>query len=225
MPVDPDAEIEISAFAWVPPFAKGLVRDLRVRWALEEAGHSYRERLLDAMNERPEDYLREQPFGQVPIYNEGNIHMFETGAIVLHIAERSDALMPRDPAGRARATSWVVAALNSIEPMIAELVNIDIFNAGADWARARRPEAERKVRERLGRLSAWLGERDYLEDRFTAGDLMMTTMLRILRHTDLVAEHPNLAKYQARCEARPAFQRALEAQLAAFEKHQPAETV
>ncbi|WP_119459785.1 glutathione S-transferase family protein [Rhodospirillaceae bacterium SYSU D60014] len=225
MPVDPNAEIEVSAFNWVPSFAKGQVRDLRVRWALEEAGCAYRERLLDAKNERPEAYLREQPFGQVPIYNEGDIHMFETGAIVLHIAERSEVLMPRDPAGRARAMSWVVAALNSIEPMIAELVNIDIFNAGADWARARRPEAERNVRERLGRLSAWLGERDYLEDRFTVGDLMMTTVLRILRHTALVAEYPNLAEYQARCEARPAFQRALEAQLAAFEETPLTETV
>lgn len=224
MPVDPHAKIEISAFAWVPSFAKGLVRDLRVRWALEEAGLSYRERLLDAMNERPKDYFCEQPFGQVPIYNEGDIRMFETGAIVLHIAERSDVLMPRDPAGRARATTWVVAALNSIEPRIMELINIDIFNPDADWARARRPEVEKKVRERLGRLSDWLGERDHLEDRFTAGDLMMTTMLRILRHTSLVAEYANLAKYQARCEARPPFQRALEAQLAVFEKHQPAKT-
>ena len=222
MPVDPNAEIEISAFAWVPSFAQGLVRDLRVRWALEEAGLSYRERLLGAMNERPADYFREQPFGQVPIYNEGDIHMFETGAIVLHIAERADVLMPRDPAGRARTTCWVIAALNSIEPMIVELVNIDLFNADADWARARRPGAEKKVRDRLGRLSAWLGERDYLEDRFTAGDLMMTTMLRLLRHTDLVAENPNLARYQARCEARPAFRRALEAQLAPFARHEPA---
>jgi glutathione S-transferase len=209
----------------VPPFAQGVVRDLRVRWALEETGLPYRERLLDAMNERPEDYFREQPFGQVPIYNEGDIHMFETGAIVLHIGERSEELMPRDPAGRARATTWVIAALNSIEPMIMELVSIDIFNAKADWARARRPEAEKKVRERLGRLSNWLGERDYLEDRFTAGDLMMTTMLRLLRHTDLVAEYPNLAAYQARCEARPAFRRALEAQLAPFREHEPVEAV
>ncbi len=225
MPVDPDAEIEISAFAWVPPFAQGQVRDLRVRWALEEAGFSYRERLLDAMHERPEDYFREQPFGQVPIYNEGDIHMFESGAIVLHIAERSEVLMPRDPAGRARATSWAVAALNSLEPMIMELINIDIFNPGAEWARARRPGAEKAVRERLGRVSDCLGGRDYLEDRFTAGDLMMAAILRIPRHTDLVAEYPNLARYKARCEARPAFQRAVEAQLAVFEKNQPAETV
>jgi glutathione S-transferase len=199
------------------------VRDLRVRWALEEAGLSYRERLLDATTERPEDYLLEQPFGQVPIYNEGDVRMFETGAIVLHIAERSEALMPRDPAGRARTMTWIVASLNSIEPWIIELISIDIFNADAEWARLRRAGAEENVRKRLGRLSRWLGQRNYLEDRFTAGDLMMTTMLRSLRHTALVAEHPNLAEYQARCEARPAFQRALAAQLAAFERHQPAE--
>lgn len=225
MPVDPNAKIEISAFKWVPPFAKGLVRDLRVRWALEEAGLPYRERLLDAMNERPEDYFHEQPFGQVPIYTEGNIHMFETGAIVLHIAERSEALMPRDPAGRARATSWVVAALNSVEPMLLELANVDIFAKDKEWAKLRRPSLVYWIRKRLGRLSDALGERGYLEDRFTAGDLMMATVLRNLRHTNLVIEYPNLAQYQARCEARPAFQQALEAQLAAFEKHQPAETV
>jgi glutathione S-transferase len=223
MPVDSNADIEISAFAWVPAFAAGLVRDLRVRWALEEAGLSYRERLLDATHRRPDDYFREQPLGQVPIYKHGNILMFETGAIVLHLAERSAALMPRDPAGRARTTCWVIAALNSIEPMVVELANIDIFNAEADWARARRPEAERKVRERLGLLSNWLDAREHLEDRFTAGDLMMTTILRILRQTDLVAEYPNLARYQARCQARPAFQRALEAQLAPFKSHAPAE--
>jgi len=135
MPVDPNATIEISAFAWVPPFAEGLVRDLRVRWALEEAGLAYRERLLDAATARPDEYFLEQPFGQVPIYNEGEIRMFETGAIVLHIAERTEALMPRDPAGRARTASWVVASLNSIEPMINELVGIDFFNAEAEWAK------------------------------------------------------------------------------------------
>jgi glutathione S-transferase len=225
MRVDPEPEIEISAFAWVPPFAQGLVRDLRVRWVLEEAGAPYRVRLLDAMNERPASYFREQPFGQVPIYNEGDIHMFETGAIVLHIADRSERLMPRDPAGRARAMSWVVAALNSLEPMIMELVSVDIFNANAEWAKLRRPEAEKIVKQRLGRVSDWLGGRDYLEDHFTAGDLMMTTVLRILRHTDLVADYPNVEAYQARCEARPAFQRALDAQLATFAKHQPVKTV
>lgn len=224
MPVDSDAEIEVSAFAWVPSFAQGQVRDLRVRWALEEASLAYRERLLDAMHERPEDYFREQPFGQVPIFNEGDIHMFETGAIVLHIAERSEALMPRDPQGRARTMSWVIAALNSIEPFVQYITSVDIFHAEEDWAKGARENMLEFANKRLGRLSDWLGERDYLEDRFTAGDLMMTTMLRLLRHTDVVAAFPNLARYQARCEARPAFQRALAAQLAPFKKHQPAKT-
>jgi glutathione S-transferase len=223
MPVDPNAEIEITAFQWVPGFAQGLVRDMRVRWALEEAGLAYRVRLLDAMNRRPEEYFREQPFGQVPVYRDGEVEMFETGAIVLHIGERCETLLPRDPQGRARTMSWVVAALNSVEPMIFELINIDIFERDAEWARLRRPGAEKAVKQRLCRVSDWLGDRDYLEDRFTAGDLIITAVLRILRHTDLVAGFPNLAAYQARCEARPAFQRALEAQLATFRKHQPAE--
>ena len=223
MSVDPSAEIEITAFRWVPEFAQGLVRDMRVRWALEEASLSYRVRLLDALNQRPEEYFREQPFGQVPIYKDAEVEMFETGAIVLHVGERCETLLPRDPQGRARAMSWVVAALNSVEPMIFELINIDIFERDAEWARLRRPGAEKAVKQRLGRVSNWLGGRDYLEDRFTAGDLIMTAVLRTLRHTELVAGFPNLAEYQARCEARPAFQRALEAQLATFKQHEPAE--
>jgi glutathione S-transferase len=218
MPVESDATIEISAFAWVPDFARGVVRDLRVRWALEEAGLAYREKLLGARHARPEGYLREQPFGQVPTYEDGEVRMFESGAIVLWIAERSEALAPRDPAGRARMSTWVLAALNSVEPAIGGLIDIDVFHAEADWARARRPGAVEGVRKRLGQLSDWLGDRDHLEGRFTAGDLMMTSVLRGLRHTDLVAERPNLARYQARCEARPAFERALAAQLAAFDR-------
>ena len=223
MPVDPRADIEISAFRWVPPFAEGLVRDMRVRWALEEVGLAYRERLLDAAVERPEDYFQEQPFGQVPVFREPGIRLFESGAIVLHVAERSPVLMPRDPAGRARTTAWVFAALNSVEPMVSELGTIDLFHADADWARLRRPEVEAKIRGRLGRLADRLAERDYLEDRFTAGDLMMTTVLRSLRHTDIVAADPVLGPYQARCEARPAFQRALDAQIAAFRQAEPVE--
>ena len=187
MPVDPNAAIEITAFKWVPDFAKGVVRDLRVRWALEEAGLDYRVRLLDAMTERPQDYFLEQPFGQVPIFVEGDLRMFETGAILLHIGERSEVLLPKDPIGKARATCWLIAALNSIEPMIFELINIDIFNRDEEWAKLRRPEAEKKVRDRLKRVSDWLGDKEHLEGRFTVGDLMMTTVLRNLRHTMLVA--------------------------------------
>lgn len=216
MPVDPDAEIEITAFKWVPDFARGLVRDLRVRWTLEEAGLPYRERLLDAMNPRPADYLCEQPFDQVPIYDDGEVRMFETGAIVLHIAERSEVLMPRDPQGRARTVSWVFAALNSIEPFVQQITSLDIFYVEEEWAKGARGPMLEFAKKRLGRLSDWLGDQDWLEDRFTAGDLMMTTVLRIVRHTDVVAGFPNLARYQARCEARPAFQRALADQMAAF---------
>ena len=217
MPVDANAAIEITSYQWVPGFARGLVRDLRVRWALEEAGLAYRVRLLDATKERPAAYLREQPFGQVPVFNEGDVHLFESGAIVLHIAERCEALMPRDANGRARTVAWVIAALNSIEPRMMELVTIDAFNPDAEWGKLRRPGAVAAVTQRLAQLSTWLGEREYLEGRFTAGDLMMSQMLRILRHTDIVAGFPNLARYQARCEARPAFQRALAAQLAVWE--------
>lgn len=222
MPINPDADIEITAFEYVPDFAKGVVRDLRARWALEEAGLDYRVRLLDAMAARPQDYFLEQPFGQVPVFIEGEVRMFETGAILLHIGERSETLLPRDEVGRARAMCWLVAALNSIEPKLFELANIDLFNAGEEWARLRRPGAVREIDERLGLLSEWLGERDYLEERFTVADLLMTTVLRNLRGTDLVARHPNLAAYQARCEARPAFARALDAQLADFSEREAA---
>lgn len=216
MAVSPSAEIEITAFSWVPDFARGLVRDLRVRWALEEAGLDYWVRLFDGMVPRPQDYFHEQPFGQVPVYVEGDLHLFETGAIVLHIGERTGSLLPSERVGRARATCWLVGALNSLEPHIQQLAAIDLFHAKEGWAQERRPEVGKMVRERLGRLADHLGGKPYLEGAFTAGDLMMTTVLRILRHTDLVAEQPGLAAYVARCEARPAFARALDGQLGDF---------
>ena len=222
MPNDPSAAIEITAFNWVPDFAKGLVRDLRVRWALEEAGLPYRVRLLDPMTERPQDYFLEQPFGQVPVFVEGDLHMFETGAILLHIGERSEVLLPKDRIGKARATCWLVAALNSIEPWVIELAIVSIFAKDEEWAKLRRPSLFQEIDGKLKRLSDALGAKDYLEDRFTVGDLIMTTVLRNLRNTDLVQRHPNLAAFQARCEARPAFQRALAAQLADFEERQAA---
>lgn len=218
MPVDPNAAVEITAFNRVPPFAQGLVRDLRLRWAFEEIGLPYRTRLMDGMSPRPEGYVREQPFEQVPTYSEGDVHLFESGAILLHIAEKDERLMPRDPAGRGRTITWLFSALNSVEPAIMNLVTIDVFAAGEEWAKLGRPRAEDVVRQKLGRLSVWLGERDYLEERFTAADLLMVTVLRNLRHTKLVEEFPNLAAWKARCEARPAFQRALDAQCADFKE-------
>jgi glutathione S-transferase len=223
MPVSPDADIEISAFSWLPPFAQELARDLRVRWALEEAGLSYRERLLDAREPKAAAYYLEQPFGQVPIYDDGEVRLFESGSIVLHIAASVATLAPRDPQGRARTTTWVIAALNSVEPPITELSGIDLFNAGADWTKGRRPQVEQRVRERLARLAEWLGDRDYLEEGFTAGDLVMTTVLRMLRHTSLVAEQATLAAYLARCEARPAFRQALADHKAALNRAPAAE--
>jgi glutathione S-transferase len=214
--------IRISAFSWVPPFAAGIVRDLRVRWALEEAGLAYEARLLDQGDQNAPEYRALQPFGQVPIYEEDGLTLFESGAILLHIGERSEVLLPRQTAERARAIQWVFAALNSIEPHVQNLALIDLFYANEEWAKLRRPGAATFVENRLDALSARLGSRDYLDsDRFTAGDLMMTTVLRNLRHTDLVEKRPSLAAYQARCEARPAFQKALADQLEPFGANAP----
>jgi glutathione S-transferase len=214
--------IKVTAFAWVPPFAEGLVRDLRIRWALEEAGEPYEERLLQQGDQDTPEYRAVQPFGQVPVYEEDGLTLFESGAILLHIAERSDALLPRDPAARARAIQWVFAALNSIEPHVQNLALIDLFYAGEEWAKQRRPGAAEFVEKRLDALSASLRDKAYLDgDRFSAGDLMMTTVLRILRHTDLVAARPALHAYQLRCEARPAFQKALADQIAPFARNAP----
>jgi glutathione S-transferase len=222
MPVDPNAPVRISAFNWVPPFAQGQVRDLRPRWALEEAGIAYAVRKLDAMAERPADYFEEQPFGQVPSYRDDTVSLFESGAIVLHIGRDCEALLPADPAARARATTWLIAALNSVEPYMMQLATIDVFAAGEEWAKLRRPGVIEMIHKRLSRLSDALGDKAYLDgDRFTAGDLMMTTVLRITDGKGLLDRYSNLAAYKARCQARPAFQAALAAQIADFEKREP----
>ena len=219
MPVDNNAAVRISAFNWVPPFAQGQVRDLRPRWALEEAGISYAVRKLDATTERPADYYEEQPFGQVPSYHDDIVSLFESGAIVMYIGRDCEALLPSDPADRARATAWLFAALNSVEPYLMQLATIDIFAAGEEWARLRRPGVIEMIDKRLSRLSDALGDKDYLDaDRFTAGDLMMTTVLRISDGTGLLEKYPHLVAYKARCQARPAFRAALAAQIADFEQ-------
>lgn len=216
--------IKVSAFKSVPPFAQGLVRDLRVRWALEEAGIPYEQHLLGDGEKDGADYRAWQPFGQVPAYEEEReqgerLRLFESGAIVLHVAEREEAgeaLLPAEPAARARAIQWLFSALSSLEPPIQNLAGIDLFSADQEWAKLRRPEAEAYVQKRLAALAAALGDKDWLDDdRFSCGDLMMATILRILRHTELVAE-AGLGAYLARCETRPAFERALAAQMAGF---------
>jgi len=220
MPVNPNAAIEITAFKWVPGFAQGVVRDLRARWALEEAGLDYRVRLLD--QQRPPEYLREQPFDQVPVLSDGDVHIFESGAIAQYVGEKSEVLLPRDTQGRFRAIQWTYAALNSVEPAILNLLLIDLFFTGEEWAKLRRPGAEDFVKLKLKRVSDWLGDKPWLEgDRFTIGDLVMVTVFRFLRHTELVAGFPNLAAYLARGEARPAFQRALADQVAVYKQFQP----
>jgi glutathione S-transferase len=209
--------ITISAFAMVPPFAQGLVRDLRVRWALEEAGVPYTARLLQPGDKETAAYRALQPFGQVPIFQEGDFVMFETGAIVQHIAERSPTLSPLDAEGRLRMNTWLFAALNSVEPALENVIHIDLFYPNEAWAKERRPGAVAFAVKRLEGLAAWLDGREYLEDdRFTAADLMMTTVLRIPRNTDLVTSNPVLDAYVRRCEARPAFHRALAAQAAPY---------
>jgi glutathione S-transferase len=209
--------ITLSAFRWVPPLAQGLVRDLRVRWALEEAGIPYQERLIGPEDQSTAAYRALQPFGQVPAIESGDFKLFESGAIVIHIAERSDVLMPSDPNGRARTSAWIFAALNSVEPQIQTLAELDLFHAREAWAPMRRPMAVEAVQKRLAAVENWLGGRDYLEDRFTAGDLMMTTVLRILRHTDIVSDRPALKAYLGRCESRPAFRKAMADHLRPFE--------
>ena len=207
----------ISAFKSVPEFAHGQVRDLRPRWALEEAGIPYRTRLLAQGDQNEPDYRALQPFGQVPMLEEDGFVLFESGAIVLYIGERSEALLPRDAGARRRATQWLIAALNSIEPFIMNVALIDVFYANEQWAKLRRPGAVEFVQKRLSALSTSLGDKPYLDgDRFTAGDLMMTTVLRILEHTDIVKSDKRLAAYVERCTARPAFKRALAAQIGDF---------
>jgi len=204
--------ITISAFQWVPEFARGLVRDLPVRWALEEAGLSYQATLICQDVQRSAEYRNWQPFGQVPAYDDGTVRLFESGAIVLHIAGKSAALLPEDAAARAQVTSWVFAALNTIDPVIRS------FNLTADSAEA--PALRDKVGEmlktRLAALAVVLKDRDYLVGSFTAADIVMGTVLRPLRKTTIVTSDPVLGPYLARCEARPAFQKALAGQLGDF---------
>jgi glutathione S-transferase len=213
------SNITIIAFKWVPPFAQGLVRDLRVRWALEEAGLAYEQKLLAPGEQSSPEHRALQPFGQVPVYIEGDLTLFESGSILMHVARKSPELLPPDDAGRAKALQWMFAALNSVEPPVLNFTALDHFHAGEEWAKLRRPGAEKMMRSRLAGLSQALDTRDYLHDRFTVADLLMTTVLRFLRHTSVIADYPNLAGLQARCESRPAFQRALAAQMANFEKH------
>jgi len=216
-------KIKLSAFRWVPPFAQGLVRDLRVRWALEEAGLPYEERLITPQDQKTDAYRKLQPFGQVPAVETEGLALFESGALVMHIAEQSEALMPVDPRARARVKTWMFAALNTVEPPIMMLNVIDMQPGGvAEEAAKLRESVAEMIGGRLDSLAGFLGERAHLvEDRFTAADLLMTTVLRILRTTNLVSTRPTLEAYRSRGEERPAFRRALAAQMTTFAANAP----
>jgi glutathione S-transferase len=221
MPVDSTANAEVTAYRWVPDFAQGLVRDLRVRWALEEIDRPYRVRLLDVTRPRPEEYFCEQPFGQVPAYRDDEVQLFESGAILIHIGLQDERLLPSDHAQKMRAIAWVIASLNSVEPAIFPLLMINVFNKGEAWTEEARPKFMERLDSRLKCVSNALGDKEWLEDRFTIADLMLVTVLRQLRAGRVLEQYPNLGALVARGEARPAFQRALADQLAVFAKNEP----
>ncbi|WP_137754343.1 glutathione S-transferase family protein [Sphingopyxis sp. L1A2A] len=219
MPVNPDASIEITAYKWVPPFAEGRIKDLRVRWALEEIGRPYRERLIGGIfEEKPAEYLADQPFGQVPVYKEGALTLFESGAILLHIGEQDERLLPRDAVRRGRAISWLVAALNSVEPTLQTLVVLSVTGAEQNWRESAMDAARPFAEKRLAQLARALGDRDWIDDGFSIGDLIMIDVLRAAP-TAMLAAHPKLTAYVERGTQRPAFGRALAAQLAAYANH------
>jgi glutathione S-transferase len=211
--------MNVYAFAAVPPFAQGLVRDLRPRWALEEAGLPYQVTLVgDGDGQLPRaQYNKLQPFTQIPVLEDGDLRLFESGAIVQYIAEKSGKLIPRDAAGRAEVVQWMYAALNTIELPVQSLAMLDLFHQNESWSKEARPSAVDLVVNRLSHLSAAIGSRPYLTGEFSAADILMVTVLRILRHTDLVAKQPSLGSYMERCEARPAFRKALAGQMEAFQ--------
>jgi glutathione S-transferase len=206
--------ITITAFERSPDGSKGLARDTRVRWALEEVGQPYEVRLVSLQAKEEPAHLRLHPFGRIPTYEEGDLVLFESGAIVLHIAEHHAGLFPDDANARARAITWMFAAVNTVEPPILELVTVKFAEGDKPWTEARLPLVKDRIRDCLAQLSARLGDADWLDGAFSAGDLMMVSVLLRLRPSGLLDEFPALAAYVARGEARPAYERAFAAQLA-----------
>jgi glutathione S-transferase len=212
----------ITAFARSPDRGRGLARDMRVRWALEEVGQPYEVRLLSFGELKQPAHRALHPFGQIPTYEEGDLALFESGAIVFHLAETRTGLLPADAKARARAISWMFAALSTVEPPIVERSMAWLFEQDKPWSTERLPMLDERIRTRLGDLSARLGEADWLDGAFSAGDLLMVTVLRRLGSSGLLEEHPNLCAYVARAEARPAYKRAFADQLAVFTSSDPA---
>jgi glutathione S-transferase len=206
--------ITITAFERSPDGGKGLARDTRVRWALEEVGQPYVVRLVSFAAMKQPEHLAVQPFGQIPTYEEGDLTLFETGAIVFHLADRFPGLLPKDPDARARAITWMFAAVNTVEPPILELVTVKFIEGDKPWAAERMPLVHDRIRGRFKQLAARLGDSEWLDGDFSAGDLMMASVLLRSRPSGVLDEFPTLAAYVARAEARPAYQRAFADQLA-----------
>lgn len=206
----------ITAFEQSPDRGRGLARDMRVRWAFEEVGQPYAVRLVSFAAMKQPDHLSHNPFGQIPTYEDGDLSLFESGAIVLRIAETHPGLLPADADGRARAIMWMFAAVSTVEPPIVERSAAFILERDKPWYAARMPMLDERVRARLSELSRHLGDAEWLDGGFSAGDLMMVHVLRRLESSGMLQEYPSLAAYVARGEARPAYQRAFDAQLAVF---------
>jgi glutathione S-transferase len=208
--------ITITAFESSPDRGQGQARDMRVRWALEEVGQPYEVRLVSFKAMKEPAHLARHPFGQIPTYEEGDLTLFESGAIILHIAERHAGLLPRDPDARARAIMWMFAALSTVEPPIVDRDVVEYLEGDKDWADERLEMVNDRIRDRLAQLSARLGDAHWLDGDFSEGDVMMVTVLRRLHGSGLLEEYPNLAAYVARGESRPAYKRAYDAQYAVF---------
>ena len=206
----------ITAFESSPDRGQGLARDMRVRWALEEVGQPYEVRLVSFQSMKEPAHRARNPFGQIPTYEEGDLVLFESGAIVLHIAERHAGLLPNDANARSRAIAWMFAALNTVEPPILDLAVAKFLEGDKPWMAERLELIKERIRKRLHDLSVRLGEADWLDGAFSAGDLLMVTVLRRLGSSGLLADYPSLSAYVARGEARPAYQRAFADQLAVF---------
>jgi glutathione S-transferase len=208
--------LTLTTFRSVPPFAIGYVRDLRVRWALEEAGLPYSVRALEFQEAATPAYRQQQPFSQIPVLQDDGLTLFETGAILLHLGQRSPALMPLDVDARAKVTMWMFAALNSVEPYVGNLVSLVVFSADEPWAAGARPGAEAMVLKRLRDLEDWLDGREWLAGDFSVADILMTSVLRLVDNMDMVERFARVTAYRDRCMARPAFKKALADQVAHF---------
>ncbi len=215
-----DVDIEITAFEWVPGFARGYVRDVRLRWACKEIGLPYRVRLISAID-RPDWYFREQPWGQVPVMTDGDLHLFESGACLLHLGDKDERLLAKAGQARADALSWLFAALNSLEPFNFEMSRVKLFAKDEPWASLRKPSLEDAGAERYARLAAAMGSREWLAGDFSIADILMTTVLREAERCGFLNGQPMLIDYLGRAMARSAFKQSLEEQIATFDENAP----